>query len=270
MNAASFAPMPPRPGLPKTALLLSGLLHAGVLALLVQADPAPSPPEVLRVELWSPVGASADRGDAHALGHGARAPSETSARAAEKPAPRPKRADAAPAPAERSASRKASPPSVVRNEDAPASVPSAPAMPTPAREASDGGRSERAARREDGREEGRATAKSGGSETAVADAAAVGAGLVAARFDAAYLNNPPPVYPPVARRRGEAGTVRLRVAVSAEGLPDAVSLQLGSGSHWLDRAAQEAVRRWRFVPARRDGTAVASTIIVPIVFRLED
>ena len=78
------------------------------------------------------------------------------------------------------------------------------------------------------------------------------------------------MYPPVARRRGEAGTVRLRVAVSAEGLPDAVSLQLGSGSHWLDRAAQEAVRRWRFVPARRDGTAVASTIIVPIVFRLED
>lgn len=259
MNAASFAPVPPRPGFPKTALLLSGLLHAGVLALFVQADPAPSPPEVLRVELWSP-----------APGHGARAPSETSARAAEKPAPPPKRADAAPAPAERSASRKASPPSVVRNEDAPASVPSAPAMPTPAREGSDGGRSERAARREEGRKEERETAKSGGSETAVASATAEGAGLVAARFDAAYLNNPPPVYPPVARRRGEAGTVRLRVAVSAEGLPDAVSLQLGSGSHWLDRAALEAVRRWRFVPARRDGTAVASTIIVPIVFRLED
>ena len=263
MNAASFAPMPPRPGLPKTALLLSGLLHAGVLALLVQADPAPSPPEVLRVELWSPAGASADRGDVPA-------PSETSARATEKPALRPKRADAAPASAERSPSRKASPPNVVRNEDAPTSVPSAPAMPTPAREASDGGRSERAARREEGRKEGRAAANSGGSETAVAFATAEGAGLVAARFDAAYLNNPPPVYPPVARRRGEAGTVRLRVAVSAEGLPDAVSLQLGSGSHWLDRAAQEAVRRWRFVPARRDGTAVASTIIVPIVFRLED
>ena len=42
--------------------------------------------------------------------------------------------------------------------------------------------------------------------------------VTAARYDAAYLHNPRPAYPPLSRRLGEEGKVLLRVRVSREGL----------------------------------------------------
>ena len=93
--------------------------------------------------------------------------------------------------------------------------------------------------------------------------------IVPARFDAAYLNNPAPEYPPVARRRGEEGRVLLSVAVCPAGWAERIEVRASSGSPRLDRAALEAVRRWRFVPANQNGVAVASRIVVPIVFRLD-
>ena len=91
----------------------------------------------------------------------------------------------------------------------------------------------------------------------------------AARFDAAYLNNPPPVYPVLSRRKREQGKVLLRVQVSAQGAAERVAIQTSSGHVRLDSAALEAVKRWRFVPARRGGEAVAASVVVPIVFRLD-
>lgn len=88
-------------------------------------------------------------------------------------------------------------------------------------------------------------------------------------FAAGYLANPQPDYPAVARRRGEQGTVYLRVRVSAEGVPLQVVIDRSSGSPMLDRAAQERVASaWRFTPARRGDQAVEGEVIVPIVFRL--
>lgn len=94
--------------------------------------------------------------------------------------------------------------------------------------------------------------------------------LVAARFDAAYLQNPAPTYPKVSRRRGEAGKVMLRVRVLGDGRADAVEIAESSGHPRLDEAAQETVRGWRFVPAHQGETPVDSWLRVPIVFRLED
>lgn len=88
-------------------------------------------------------------------------------------------------------------------------------------------------------------------------------------FGAAYLRNPAPRYPPVARRSGEQGTVTLRVLVTADGLPARVDLEKTSGSVHLDNAALEAVKGWRFTPARRGSEAVEGWVLVPIVFRLE-
>ena len=88
-------------------------------------------------------------------------------------------------------------------------------------------------------------------------------------FNAAYLRNPAPRYPPAARRSGEQGTVTLRVLVTAEGLPSRVSVEKTSGSAHLDNAALEAVKGWRFTPARRGNEAVDGWVLVPIVFRLE-
>jgi protein TonB len=88
-------------------------------------------------------------------------------------------------------------------------------------------------------------------------------------FNAAYLRNPAPRYPLAARRFGEQGTVTLRVLVTAEGLPARVDLEKTSGSVHLDSAAIEAVKGWRFTPARRGNEAVEGWVLVPIVFRLE-
>ena len=88
-------------------------------------------------------------------------------------------------------------------------------------------------------------------------------------FRAEYLRNPAPSYPLVARRNGEQGTVTLRVLVTREGIPSQVSVEKSSGSHHLDGAALEAVKTWRFVPARRGAGAVEAWVLVPVVFKLE-
>ncbi len=103
----------------------------------------------------------------------------------------------------------------------------------------------------------------------VAPSATIAPALVAPRFDAAYLQNPAPVYPPLARRMGERGRVLLRVLVTVEGTADRVELNMSSGSSRLDSAALETVQRWRFVPARQGELAVAAWVLVPISFSLE-
>ena len=80
----------------------------------------------------------------------------------------------------------------------------------------------------------------------------------------------PPDYPDLARRRGEQGRVLLRVDVSMDGRPLAVSVARSSGFGLLDSAAEDAVRTWRFVPATQDGRPVPATAEVPVQFRLED
>ena len=90
-----------------------------------------------------------------------------------------------------------------------------------------------------------------------------------AGFNAAYLSNPAPRYPVAARRAGEQGTVTLRVRVTRDGLASRVAVEKSSGSPYLDAAALEAVKAWRFAPARQAADAVESWMLVPIVFRLE-
>lgn len=90
----------------------------------------------------------------------------------------------------------------------------------------------------------------------------------APRFDADYLDNPPPAYPALARRTGEEGKVVLRVFVEASGRPGQVQIHASSGSARLDQAAQESVARWTFVPAQRGGEPVGAWVLVPIQFSL--
>ena len=93
--------------------------------------------------------------------------------------------------------------------------------------------------------------------------------VTAARFDADYLQNPAPAYPPVSRRMREEGRVLLLVRVSASGQAEAAQVRQSSGFERLDEAALAAVRQWRFVPARRGDEAVAASVLVPLVFRLD-
>ena len=88
-------------------------------------------------------------------------------------------------------------------------------------------------------------------------------------FNAAYLDNPAPAYPTLARRAGEQGRVLLRVRVSAGGTAEVVEIHSSSNSPRLDNAALETVKRWRFVPARQGDVATAAWVLVPINFTLE-
>ncbi len=89
------------------------------------------------------------------------------------------------------------------------------------------------------------------------------------RFDADYLSNPKPNYPPISHRMGEEGKVILRVQVSPQGSAETVEIKTSSGSVRLDEAALKTVRTWKFVPAKKGDTPVSAWVLVPIIFKLE-
>lgn len=80
------------------------------------------------------------------------------------------------------------------------------------------------------------------------------------------VSRPAPRYPQEALRRNQGGTVKIRVTVASDGSADRLELAEGSGNRHLDRAALEAVRRWTFQPATRNGQPVSAQVVVPIVF----
>ncbi|HVZ79736.1 MAG TPA: energy transducer TonB [bacterium] len=85
-----------------------------------------------------------------------------------------------------------------------------------------------------------------------------------------YYRNPPPPYPQEARERKQEGKVLLRVEVGADGKVLSVAVLRSSGFPLLDDSAQRTVSGWEFKPARMMGMAVANTVRVPVLFRLQD
>lgn len=85
-------------------------------------------------------------------------------------------------------------------------------------------------------------------------------------FDPAVC--PPPSYPRAAERRRLEGRVLLRVRVSSEGEVLGVEVEQSTGHAILDEAAVEAVRSWRFAPARRNGRPVPGEARVAFRFHL--
>lgn len=79
-----------------------------------------------------------------------------------------------------------------------------------------------------------------------------------------------PLYPELSRRLGEAGTVRLNIALDASGAVGAVAVVISSGSERLDAAAVEWVTaHWRYHPATEGGKPVASSVLAEVVFDLK-
>ena len=73
-----------------------------------------------------------------------------------------------------------------------------------------------------------------------------------------------PAYPALAARSGVEGTVLIRLVVGADGeVREAVVIR---SVPLLDRAALEAVKRWRYEPARVAGRAVAVYLLVEFSF----
>jgi periplasmic protein TonB len=96
------------------------------------------------------------------------------------------------------------------------------------------------------------------------------AAILPPRPIAGMATNRPPRYPESARRRQEQGRVMVRVSVAIDGTPTDTRIDASSGHPALDEAAMDAVRQWRFLPARQNDRPVVASAEVPIVFRLED
>lgn len=231
----------PRLGAAGVVLAAHGLAAAGLLALSPPAPQADAP-KILQVAwIAEPVAPTPP-------------PPAAPAPTATPPAPRPQqlRAEAAPAP------RPTAQPQVVPllsshpTATAPSSAP-APSAAPPADNAPDNRTHESPAPREAATQAPRSAAPAADSPP---------------RFDADYLSNPAPDYPAASRQLREQGSVQLRVFVTTDGRAGDVRVHQGSGFERLDQAAIDAVRRWRFVPARQGEGPVAAWVIVPINFTL--
>ena len=79
-----------------------------------------------------------------------------------------------------------------------------------------------------------------------------------------------PAYPEELRRQGATGTVVLRIEVLESGRAANVTVLRSSGFAALDEAALQAIRQWRFVPAKDEatGTTIRCYTALPVVFRL--
>nr|MCU0555152.1 energy transducer TonB [Syntrophales bacterium] len=78
-----------------------------------------------------------------------------------------------------------------------------------------------------------------------------------------YRENRPPVYPGAARQRGYEGDVLIAAEVRSDGRIGAARVKRSSGYASLDDSALEAVRAWRFEPAKRMGTPVDAWVEIP-------
>ena len=90
------------------------------------------------------------------------------------------------------------------------------------------------------------------------------------RTKASHLSGVRPTYPYEARRAGWEGTVVIRILVGIDGVPLAVAVGNSSGYSALDEAAAQAVKNWRFSPARQGDNPIESYYDVRVKFNLAD
>jgi protein TonB len=74
-------------------------------------------------------------------------------------------------------------------------------------------------------------------------------------------------YTDEARRRGTTGNVILEIVITRDGTVGDVSVRRGLGAG-LDERAVEAVRQWKFTPARRMGEPVDVIVEVAVEFMM--
>ena len=85
-----------------------------------------------------------------------------------------------------------------------------------------------------------------------------------------YQENAPPPYPLSARLRGHEGVVLISAEILSEGRVGNVKIKSSSGYGILDQSALEAVKAWKFDPARKMGKPVSVRVDIPMRFVLND
>lgn len=82
-----------------------------------------------------------------------------------------------------------------------------------------------------------------------------------------FIHREAPLYPFLARRKGKEGKVVLRLTLDCSGALKQVEV-VEEGGYGFTEAAIRAASRSTFSPARRNGTLVASRVLLPVRFVL--
>jgi len=116
-------------------------------------------------------------------------------------------------------------------------------------------------------------AESKESSTNISGATAINAAGNSAAFVSAsplYRENTPPIYPAIAKLRGYAGVVLVNAEILPDGRVGSTEVSKSSGYAILDKSAMEAVKLWKFEPAKKAGKPFAIRVKLPIKFVLHD
>jgi protein TonB len=83
------------------------------------------------------------------------------------------------------------------------------------------------------------------------------------------IKTPPPQFPLQLRRDGVSGVVAVTIVIDETGavISSTVAKSTNPG---FDEAAMDAIKKWKFKPAQKDGAAVKMKVTVPIRFNLEE
>jgi protein TonB len=83
------------------------------------------------------------------------------------------------------------------------------------------------------------------------------------------VKTPPPKYPDSLKREGVSGVVAVQIIIDETGVVSSSSI-LKSSHPDFEKPALDAVRNWKFKPAKKDGAAVKVKVTVPLRFNVED
>jgi protein TonB len=83
------------------------------------------------------------------------------------------------------------------------------------------------------------------------------------------VKTPPPDYPSEMKRSGLSGVVAVTLVIDEKGV--VVSANVAKSSHPdFGAPAVDAVKKWKFKPAKKDGVPVKMRVTIPIRFNLDE
>jgi TonB family protein len=88
--------------------------------------------------------------------------------------------------------------------------------------------------------------------------------------EATAIRTKPPKYPGEAMRARISGHVTLRVVVDRFGSPNQIDIVESEPAGVFDAAVLDAAANWAFAPKIENGFSVASSILVPTTFKIDD
>ncbi|MBA4136218.1 MAG: hypothetical protein C0518_02745 [Opitutus sp.] len=79
----------------------------------------------------------------------------------------------------------------------------------------------------------------------------------------------PPKYPPEMRREGTGGVVTITCIIDEKGNVTEPTVEKASNDAFK-QPALDALRKWKFKPAKKGGTPIALKVSIPIQFTMND